>query len=440
MRRRWWIPLALVLLLAVAIAPGLGRLPSAAAEYPPGIAGKGRALLDCVAIAYGAYRPRLARIRLGRDGLATLVPPVRVDQRQLAGMGECASIAVNDAGAVLVAWMMRDPRDGQSYKVYARALNRNGIPRGPDFRVNTGASATMLAHHVSARVDSGGRFAVLWHATRRPDRLVREGAGVFLRRLDGSGQPAGEELQISPELAGEMAEMALGDDDRIAVVWSDAGRLWGRILRADDTLGEPMRLDDAPAGALAEFPAAAFGPRGELLVAWADTRAGGRDVRARRFDRELRPLDASIAVGAGPVPEQFFRLIAVAATDSGWGVVWRRERRAFGRWIGASGRPLGAGEKALLTRGAEVAAAPLSSSELAVSNGRSLCRWRRGGADAEILLIRRPARPQEISLAPQGDSLWLAWHDAIDARPVPALGDNFYIMAARLRLTRDGSP
>jgi len=77
-------------------------------------------------------------------------------------MGECASIAENRRGTVLAAWMMRDDRDGQTYKVYARRLSTSGSPMEGDFRVNTGLSSSMLAHHVSLRVDTEGWFYILW--------------------------------------------------------------------------------------------------------------------------------------------------------------------------------------------------------------------------------------------------------------------------------------
>lgn len=418
-------------LAAALLAPGAPRWASAFPEYPSGVAGRIRCLVDCALLGWGAFRPRTERIRLEPSPRLTVrVPPFRVDRRALGGMSECASIADNGRGTVLVAWMLRDPRDGQPYKIYARRLDPSGRAVGPDFRVNTGPSAGLLVHHPSIRSDGAGRFAVVWHAAPDARRLVRGGAGVFLRRFEADGRP-GPELRVSPAPSGEMPEMAVGPRDELRVVWSDRGALWGRVVRSDLSMGAARRLDDTPPGAAAEFPAVACQSDGTALAAWVDTRAGGRDVRGRWFDADFRPRGPSFPIGPGPVPRQFFRLVSVAATPFGVAVLWRRPGTAWGCWLSRSGgRLTQAGP--VLRGGAEVALLPRPDGAVWATQSRDLVLWSPGRVGPAIPLLRPPSAAHEMCLAPARDGLWLAWHDAIDARRLPALGDNYYLMAARV--------
>jgi hypothetical protein len=304
--------------------------------------------------------------------------------------------------------------------VYARRLRRDGTPLGSDFRVNTGLSSGMLAHHVSLCVDGAGWFYVLWHAARSPGQLVRGGAGVFLRIFNPDGLPAAPEMRVSPETRGAMAELSVAPQGNGAAVWCDRGQVWGRRLTRQGPVGTAVRLDDTPAGHVAEFPAVACGKDGGLLVAWADTRTGGRDVYARLLGSDLRPRSAAIRVGDGPVPTAFFRLISVAATSAGYAVLWLAPDGQCGRWFDERGRALG-GVTAVLPATSEVATLPQPDGSVLVSNGRSLRVWRPGGLGEEVALLSAPSRPCEVHLAVSRQGIWAAWHDALDMRRLPAL-------------------
>ena len=444
MRRRLLFVMAIVVVIFIAVSPALPGWRDARLEYPAGISGKLRCLGDCLWLSYGRYHPPIDRIKLAAGSrLKVLVKPVRLDQRTTGGMGECASIGENSQGTVLTAWMMRDGRNEQSYKVYARRLKRDGTAIGPDFRVNTGLSSGMLAHHVSLRVDSQGWFYILWHAARHADELVHGGAGVFVRVYTPDGLPVAPEVLISPGYSGAMPELAVGADGIAAAFWSDQGQVWGRLLTHEGPYGTAQRLDDAPVGAIAEFPSAAFGVDGKsLLAAWADTRTGGRDVYARFLRPDLRPLHPAVRVGGGPVPKAFFRLISVAGTSAGYAVVWLRPGDQCGCWFDTMGNPLSA-VSAILPAEAEPGTLAQSDGSVIVSNGRSIRVWRAGANGGQtsaaalpepVSLLPPPSRPHEVNLARSSEGFWVAWHDSIDARRIPALGDNFFILAARVSL------
>lgn len=421
------------------MSPAARRWPNARSEYSRDFGGKLRCLRDCLWLGYGLYSPPTNHIRLASSSLLTVqVNPERLDMRTSAGMGECASIAENESGVVFTAWMMRDDRNSQSYKVYGRILSASGAPVGTDFRVNTGISSGMMAHHVSLRVDAAGWFYVLWHAARSTSELVHGGAGVFLRVYDPAGRPGPAEFQISPELRGAMPELAVNADGTAAAVWSDRGQIWGRLLSRDGPTGPAVRVDDTPLGAMAEFPAIAFGPDGRLFAAWTDTRAGRRDVYARMLGSSLIPLHATIKVGDGPVPAAFFRLISVAGTSKGYSVLWLRPGEQAGKWFDVNGHSSSSGNGSVvsvLPATSEVATMALRDGGVLASNGRYIRDWYPDHVGAEIPLLTPPSRPSELNLAPGRLGIWVAWHDSLDARRVPALGDNFFIMAARVSLS-----
>ncbi len=424
----------LAAVLAAALAPAGRYWASARQEYPQGIGGIIHCFRDCLWLGYGGYHPPTNLITMAEgDLLRVYVKPTRLDLRTSAGMGECASVAENSRGTVLATWMMRDERDGQANKVYARKLRFDGTPVTPDYRVNTGASSRMLAHHVCLRVDADGYFYVLWNAARTPNELVHGGSGIFMRVYNPDGVPAAPEAQVSSNLSGAMPELAVSKMGAAVAVWSDNGHVWGRLLSHDGPRGRPSRLDDAPVGAVAEYPAIAFGVDGNLLAAWADTRTGGRDVYARLLDPQLRPIFASIRAGDGPVPNEFFRLISVAGTSAGYALIWMRPGTQRGRWFSHNGRALGS-QIDVLPGTSEVATLPRPDGSVFASNGQSIRIWYPDRLGKVIPLLPSPSRPNEISLAASREGMWLAWHDSLDRRLIPGLGDNFFIMAARVAL------
>jgi len=140
----------------------------------------------------------------------------------------------------------------------------------------------------------------------RPSPRVAAGAAlVALAALAASCVPAPRPApwasvrEITPaalaRVAAYDASVAAGPRGRLALTWvtrdTVGASVWLAVSSDDgERFGQPRRLDE-PAGSVSSFPesrpVAAFGPSGQLLVAWAQRREGGMyadDIVSRASD------------------------------------------------------------------------------------------------------------------------------------------------------------
>ena len=68
-------------------------------------------------------------------------------------------VAMDPSGNFVVTWTS-EGQDGSLGGVYARRFDSNGVPRGPEFRVNT--TSAQIQAHSSAALDSAGNLFVDW--------------------------------------------------------------------------------------------------------------------------------------------------------------------------------------------------------------------------------------------------------------------------------------
>lgn len=228
--------------------------------------------------------------------------------------------------------------------------------------------------------------------------------------------PAGHEFLVNrtPNSWQENPVAAFGPGGVSIVVWEDSlhgvraqlfgpqGAKRGPILDL-----APNRLPPIPGAgpaALAHEPAAVFGPRGEIVLAWAEERGhlrveafkqdfqvASRRVMTQRFGLDGQALSRAVAIStSGDRNESWPRLHALA---DGWFLaVWRSERPA-----GAAGAPTGLVARHLggvgRPRGAEVRLSGESDPDAQyvafaeAPGGRVLVAWEGccdGGADLGI--------------------------------------------------------
>ncbi len=429
MREGCWLSAGLLVmfLLAGGVAPGVAlRWSSATPEYPAGPLGKLTCLWDCIRLTTGLWRPSPVTSRSASVG------PLRLDERVTVGMSECVAVAENASGTVLTVWMMRDARDRQTYKIYGRVLNQEGRFLTPERRVNTGPSAGLLAHHSSLVGAPDGEFWCSWHASDNPGVLVRQGKGVFVRRFHADGSPDGPELLASAGSTGEMPSLGLVVN-RPAVVWSVDGVVSARLLGPGRELGPIIRLSDKE---MAEFPALASAA-GRALVVWVDARTDDRPIRGRLLDLQLRPIGASFEIGPGPAHTKFFRIVSVAGSGDRFCVVWSvRGRGTYACWLTSDGAQLVPAAVVAPPRAEPAVLAGQAPGTVYISTGSEVLMADPGGIRATVTLLNPPLRPAQPFLASGELGLWQAWHDAVDFRPMPGLGDNTYAMLARLPYPR----
>jgi hypothetical protein len=206
-----------------------------------------------------------------------------------------ASVAVDGAGNFVVAWTSFGA-DGAGYAIRARAFLANGSPMGDEFAVNTYTTGDQT--FASVAMNAAGRFVIAWHDGGQDG----SGSGVFARRFDTSGSPLGGEFRVSGYTTGDQrdATVAVGAAGDFVVAWADLGRdgsYSGVFARRYDALGEPAGAEfqvNAFTSLNQSYPDVATIAGDDFVVLWTDHQeANNQGIYGRRFD----------ATGTGVGPE-----------------------------------------------------------------------------------------------------------------------------------------
>lgn len=145
-------------------------------------------------------------------------PEVPVDPDPTVIQREPA-VAATAAGAFVVTWSADGvpPPDGSSGGVYARRFDALGLPAGTAFAVNTFTAGAQ--YHPVVATDAAGNFAVAWQSEGQDG----DASGVFARRFAADGTPLGGEFQVNTYTAGSQGDnglaIAMASDGRFVVSW-----------------------------------------------------------------------------------------------------------------------------------------------------------------------------------------------------------------------------
>jgi len=205
----------------------------------------------------------------------------RVNSTITAKQKQPAVAATTDGGFVVVwsSWGSKDASD-----VFARRFDAACSPVGDEFQVNTFTQS----HQQDATVVAGpqGDFLVLWQSRHNDG----SGRGVFARRYDGQGQPAGDEFQVNTSTEGQQQDPAATFDSQggFLVTWSGEGTddSSGVFARKYNAAGVPegdQFLVNAVIEGTQRFPATAAASSG-YVIAWSGQGLEDTDgVYLRRF-------------------------------------------------------------------------------------------------------------------------------------------------------------
>src|SRR5688500_10536311 len=177
----------------------------------------------------------------------------------------------------IVVW--KPPNDGP---VSGRRFDNHGVPRAPAFVVG-GSTGTSGAARVAA--DRDGNFVVAW------TDIDGDGTGVRARRFDAAGIPRGPEFVVNTQTAGFQndPDVAMNGEGRFTVAWRSFGQgVYARRFGADGAaLGPEAQVSAATTFALS--PSLAMTDDGSVVVTWLadrDVLSGlPTSIKGRRYDR-----------------------------------------------------------------------------------------------------------------------------------------------------------
>jgi hypothetical protein len=218
--------------------------------------------------------PNVFLYRFGKHGLplGSALP--------VTSSGGAAALAADSRGRGVVAWTEGSPG---SRRLFVRRLDAEGRWLGAAVVVDPLLERQPAA--IALAVAPDGRFVVVWEGMSDGD-----GLGIFGRRFDPSGAPAGPVLQVNSETAGDQSapRVAMQGDGRFLVIWQVGAtdpipRIHGQYYTADGrAMGSEALLsgeDDGPESGAA----LACDAQGRYTLVWRRPDITFSAIRARRF-------------------------------------------------------------------------------------------------------------------------------------------------------------
>lgn len=213
-------------------------------------------------------------------------PNIRVNDDGPAGAPQYYAAAAGGKDRFLVTWT--DGRAG--YDIYGQFLDRDGLPLGSNFRVNSDTVNASQWYSYCA-MDTSNRAVVVWMDTRAGDAYR-----IMCRRYDRDGNPVGPEFGVSDGTGSQYyASVAANPNGWFLVAWSDYresdGDIYCQLFRPDGTRKGNNILVSIDTGVTYQgYPACALADDGRFAVAWEDWRNDLYDVYMQWFDSSLTRL------------------------------------------------------------------------------------------------------------------------------------------------------
>ncbi len=239
--------------------------------------------------------------RFQADGTA-ITGELAVNQTTL-GTQHWANVAMDDYGNGVVVWVS-DTQDSLTRGVYARRFDSTGAMVGNEFLVNTTSAGSQNNPVVAMSAD--GAFVVAWDGQGTGD-----GAGIFARRYDSSGNSLGNEFRVNTTTSGTQTGpgIAMSASGNFVVVWSDNSGVHGQrygtsgsAAGAEFLIESSSNASDAVVGMAGD---------GSFVVAWQRA-ASDKGVYMRRYGANGTSLGAATLVNADDTGDQGSPSISVS--------------------------------------------------------------------------------------------------------------------------------
>ncbi|MDZ4761724.1 MAG: Ig-like domain-containing protein [Alphaproteobacteria bacterium] len=228
--------------------------------------------------------------------------------------------------------------DAADNGVWVRIFDAAGGSIGGDIKLNQGAPGAQNSPRIAALADGG--FVAAWFA---PDA---DTTGIYARRFDASGAPAGNEFPVSSYVAGEQldAHIATLSGGGFVIVWGSLaqdGSGYGIYAQRYDASGiadgSEFRLNQTTGGNQFE-PSIAEMPDGGFVASW---RSAAQGQVLRRFGADGLPIGDEFVVSGVIHNNESEGGLAVLAdgvviqTVAGGGLVYIRRYAAADTFAGA---------------------------------------------------------------------------------------------------------
>ncbi len=218
------------------------------------------------------------------------------------------SVAVNADGRFLVCWA---ELGAQGASLRARAFNPAGQPLGPVLVVDPGQTVGPFVGSDAVALRNNRGYVLAW---------IREDLGPASVRISLAGQLEGAPRQVGalPVGVARNPSLALLADDTLIAAWDVLGanratKLGASFLAPDGRpQGQPLEFEASPGGGDHD-PSVAASPEGGFLLSWVANDGPERDVWARLYDRQGKPLAPALWISARSNEQDYPDAIALRA-------------------------------------------------------------------------------------------------------------------------------
>ena len=196
------------------------------------------------------------------------------------------AVAMDSSGGFVVTWMSAD-QDGSGFGVFGQRFAADGSTLGAEFRVNQTTQSTQSDPSIAKH--SSGSFIVTWSSFEQDG----SSGGVFAQRFDMNGLPVGPEFRVNSFTSGYQggARVQMASDGSFVVVWQSEGQdgsEWGIYAQRYDATGNPQGSEFRVNTFTTSYqinPALAVEPDGDFTIAWrsAGQDGSGDGVYAQRY-------------------------------------------------------------------------------------------------------------------------------------------------------------
>ena len=210
------------------------------------------------------------------------------------------AIAMSANGNFVVTWVS-DRQDGSGTGVFAQRFDATKQPIGGEFRVNTSTDGDQTAPAVS--MDLNGNFVVVWQSQGKADRNTlgqdQSGTGIFAQRFDPTGTKLGKEFRVNTTTDNDQSHpaIALNAMGEFVIAWESGGQDGdgqGVFAQRFDQSGNPTGQEFQVSAEVKHNqtnPTVAIEPLGNFEIAWQDDRrdGSGSGIYLKRFTASANP-------------------------------------------------------------------------------------------------------------------------------------------------------
>ncbi|MFK7906288.1 MAG: hypothetical protein AB8B69_14245 [Chitinophagales bacterium] len=198
-------------------------------------------------------------------------------------------IALDEDGNFVVSWGSSE-QDGSDSGIYAQLFNKDGSPKGNEFRVNTTTASVQSG--ASVGMDRDGDFVIAWQS----DGQDGSGFGIYAKQYDKNGNPTSGEFQVNSHTSSSQVSpsVAMDCDGNFVITWTSDGQdgsgsgIYAQRYNSDGTTNDNEFLVNTHTDNNQEISKIDVACDGHFIITWQSLNQDGsaNGIFAQRYNND----------------------------------------------------------------------------------------------------------------------------------------------------------